>query len=421
MKEKSNFFNLMFDNFNKFNLKYSLMNGYEGYPESIGSDIDICVENMNEFEKLIENLSVILGFKLVQKLEHHVGCINFFIVMYGDKHHSLLSLDAYSGYVYKNKVLFNSDWFISDFNKVKNFHVPKIENEFVYYFIKKIIKQDLNKNLSFFFKRFSVIENKVDFSNFFPNSDNVIMEAFKAKDISYFLESEVSLKNELDLRIGRGFNPIQVVKEALRILRRIKKPRGLMVAMLGPDGCGKSVIIDTVKELDLPFRRVDYFHLKPRIIGSKGDGKPIKDPHSKPDYKGFLSYLKLLHFMVDYWIGFLIKVLPLKIKSSLVIFDRYYDDIYIDPKRFRYGGSKSFAKLMKFFIPKPDITFVLTTLPEVIIARKQEVSLKELTRQIGDYRKIRGESIVHMDVNDNIDSISLQVQKSIYVKLNERY
>ena len=58
MKEKSKFFSLLFDNFNKFNLKYSLMNGYESYPESIGSDIDICVENMNKYhyvEKTIVN------------------------------------------------------------------------------------------------------------------------------------------------------------------------------------------------------------------------------------------------------------------------------------------------------------------------------------------------------------------------------
>lgn len=154
MKEKSKFFSLLFDNFNKFNLKYSLMNGYESYPESIGSDIDICVENMNEFESLLKDLSPLLGFKLVQKLEHHVGCINFFIVMYGDKQNSLLSLDAYVGYVYKNKILFNSDWFICDCNRLKNFYIPKMENEFVYYFIKKIVKQDLNKNNDYFFERF---------------------------------------------------------------------------------------------------------------------------------------------------------------------------------------------------------------------------------------------------------------------------
>ena len=195
----------------------------------------------------------------------------------------------------------------------------------------------------------------------------------------------------------------------------------MVISFLGPDGCGKSTIIDAVKELDLPFRRIDYFHLKPRLMGSNGDGKPVEDPHSKPVYKGILSYLKLLHFMMDYWPGFLVKVLPLKIKSSLVIFDRYYDDIYIDPRRFRYGGSKSIAKLMKFFIPKPDMSFVLTASPEVIFARKQEVSYEELTRQIGEYKKIRGTNIVHIDVDDNIESISRKVQKSIFEKLSERY
>ncbi len=195
----------------------------------------------------------------------------------------------------------------------------------------------------------------------------------------------------------------------------------LIISILGPDGCGKSTIIDAVKELDLPFRRIDYFHLKPTLMRPKGDGKPVENPHSKPAYKGFLSYFKLFHFMAEYWSGFLIEIFPLKFKNSLVIFDRYYDDIYIDPKRFRYGGSKSFAKLMKLFIPKPHITFVLTATPEVIFARKQEVSFKELTRQIGEYQNIRGTNIVHIDVNDSIENTSLQVKKSIFEKLNEMY
>jgi thymidylate kinase len=200
-----------------------------------------------------------------------------------------------------------------------------------------------------------------------------------------------------------------------------KWKHGLIICFLGPDGCGKSTIIDAVKELNFPFHRIDYFHLKPRLMRSNGDGKPVEDPHSKPVYKGILSYLKLFHFMMDYWPGFLVNVLPLKIKNSLVILDRYYDDIYIDPKRFRYGGSKSFAKLMKFFIPKPDISFVLTASPEVIFARKQEVSFEELNRQIGEYQQIRGANIVHIDVNDSIESISLKVKKSILEKLSERY
>jgi len=195
----------------------------------------------------------------------------------------------------------------------------------------------------------------------------------------------------------------------------------MVIAFLGVDGSGKSTIINSLKDLNLPFCKFYYFHLKPRVIRLNKKNDAVTNPHSKAEYNGTISYIKLVHFIMTYWLGFLINFLPFTEKNSLIIFDRYYDDIYIDPKRFRYGGSVDFAKFMKLFIPKPDITFVLTTSPEIIIKRKQEISFKELIRQIGEYQKIKGKNIIQIDVNASIEEISQQVQKIIFEKLSDKY
>ena len=101
----------------------------------------------------------------------------------------------------------------------------------------------------------------------------------------------------------------------------------------------------------------------------------------------------------------------------LVIFDRYYDDILVDYKRYRYGGNVSIAKLVRYFIPKPDIYLVLTTDASIIHKRKQEVSLKELERQICDYRSlVDGKRYINIDVSKTPKEIVLEISSIILSK-----
>jgi thymidylate kinase len=399
-------------------MKYSIMNGYENYPEKIGSDIDICVESITEFEKQLLSISREQNFKLVQKLEHHSECINYFIAKKFDSEWIVLSLDIYVSYVYKSHKLFDSNWFLTNNSKLNCFYIPKPENEFVYYLVKKIIKQDIDSNLNIILEKYSKLKNQIDFSKFFPKSFKALNTALETSNKEYFSDSKALLKKELDSSLK--FSMVGFAKELLRKFKRIIRPTGLTISFLGPDGSGKSTIITALIKQDTPFRRNDYFHLKPRFIGPKGDGKPVANPHAKKAYPGILSYLKAFHFIFDYWLGWP-KILKLKIKSSLVIFDRYYDDFYIDPKRFRYGGNIIFAKFLKKFVPQPDICFVLIAEPEVIYARKQEVVFDELQRQIKMYKSLESSNCILINVDQDVEQIVQEVLTHIYGKLNARY
>ena len=63
---------------------------------------------------------------------------------------------------------------------------------------------------------------------------------------------------------------MDVPRNALNFLRRVLQPTGCWIAFMGPDGCGKSLVINAVgTEFAPSFRTTRYYHLRPRLIGRK--------------------------------------------------------------------------------------------------------------------------------------------------------
>jgi thymidylate kinase len=285
------------------------------------------------------------------------------------------------------KVLVNG----SNFNKISNIA------EFLYFVRKKAFKKD-------------PISHHVKYlTSLVPNTNIIEIQKLYDEHTVYF--SSLKYKSKV------------LLNKAIVLSKRFFEPNLLTIAFLGPDGAGKSTIIDGIMNGNF-FINKYYFHLKPLCNEKQGNNEILfDDPHQHRTYSESKSYFKLLYFIGQYNLGWLKNIFPKRFKSSpIIIFDRYFDDIFVDHKRYRYGGKIQIAKVFKRFIPSPDITFILTAEPSVIYSRKKEVKYEELERQVGLYRKLGAmENFFNINVDAKPDDIVLKINNIIMEKMNERF
>lgn len=162
------------------------------------------------------------------------------------------------------------------------------------------------------------------------------------------------------------------------------------VAVLGPDGCGKSTVLAGIEALwGAKQLKTKLYHWRPEILrlGSR-DAGPETNPHGKPP-RGLLASLSKLAFLwLDWFVGFRGLIANYRAKGFFVIFDRHYLDLLVDPIRYRYGGPAWLARAVARLIPKPNAVILLDAPSEIVHARKKETSFEEAVRQREAYLKL---------------------------------
>ena len=408
-------------------IDFCLINGYEDIIAEINteSDIDILFkkDNFLKIEEYIKEFSLLHKIQIVQILHHDLWAKNIFL--YNSLNGDFLNLDLYGELSRKGIIFFKEEEIFNSLRNYENIPILSIEKEFCNYLIKKLDKNDMSQ-FSFDHLKSLYLKDEVNCDKvlieFFPLKNKIISDIFKNHNFKLIQNTRDEII--LDFYSLNNFSIARKFLNIFRTVKRILDPTGLTISFLGPDGSGKSTIIDKVLENRMPFRRKDYFHLKP-ICNKQSLEKQVVvvDPHKHPPYSKLKSYIKLLYFIYQYNFGWIKNISKLKIKSSLIIFDRYFDDMLVDNRRYRYGGSLAVAKFVRYFIPKADLYFILTTDDaKIIYERKQEVSFEELERQILGYRALAdGKQYFNIDVNATPDEIVKEITTIIMDKMNERY
>jgi thymidylate kinase len=240
--------------------------------------------------------------------------------------------------------------------------------------------------------------------------ERCIDHAFGARGKIFFDPASPDLPKKKDVvayakRARRGLG-IQSLKRAPfaamgRCLRhwwveiaRVFHPVGLHLVVLGPDGVGKSTVLRGIRErLDGLFVDTHEHHWRPSVLPDIGvatkqraaTSGPVSEPHAKPPHAWPLALARLAYYWLDYWLGWPTRILRRRAQKHLVLFDRYADDMALDPRRYRFGLPRWLLRLAAATTPRPNNTFVLLADAATLAARKGEVSGEEAEALVARY------------------------------------
>lgn len=160
-------------------------------------------------------------------------------------------------------------------------------------------------------------------------------------------------------------------------------------------------------------------HLKPNILTSQQDGtiSICPDPHSLPPRSTLFSLAKIFVWLIEEWYANLF----LDKKEVLLICDRYYHDLLVDSKRYRYGGPRWAANLVGQLVQKPDLWVLLDAPAEILQSRKREVPFEESSRQRQEYLAfVRSQrNYVIIDASQSLDKVIVDAKRAIVHALTE--
>ncbi len=205
-------------------------------------------------------------------------------------------------------------------------------------------------------------------------------------------------------------------------LRREGAHAGATLVFLGPDGVGKTTLLRAVsKTLEAVFPEQSIYRWRPAVFARAP--RLARLPHSKPlrSWWGSISYL--FFTWLDFTSGYFPTIRSVLSRSGLVIFDRFYHDLLIDPKRYRFAGPMWMVRAIGRLVPPRDLFFVVLDANEkTILSRKQQLPAEEIQRQRRAYRDFAAQApaSVVISTEHGIEQCRAEALEPIFQYLSAR-
>jgi hypothetical protein len=130
---------------NAAQIPYCVLNGFEGYPAVIASDVDFMVhpKDAERIAPLLLEVAKRCGAPLVQAIQHETGAWYFILAKQAGGAVAYLHPDCSTDYRRDGRLWLEAEQVLKKRQPYKTFFLPAIADEFLYYLTKKILKQQI--------------------------------------------------------------------------------------------------------------------------------------------------------------------------------------------------------------------------------------------------------------------------------------
>lgn len=423
--------------------KYVVMNKYDEVPDKLPSDLDMCI-TPRDFKRLdYIMMKVSNGSKLpiIQKIWHGYQKCAYLLSPLEPQVRFRLQLDFFTDFSVKaTPLLIGYKDMQIETRTYGRFTVPSYRMEYVFLLMRRIFKNDFDKahlvpiQAAMNGDKFGAKDYLANyFDEVTSNKINSLVESGNIVALQEMRNELWKKLQQLSKNRSRGIYKFKFkMMEVRRKMYRIQYPVGYCIALLSPDGGGKTSVFKCLEETCWGnFHGITKMYFRPHLLKNPGMLNPLNpvpesvdnpDPHGKTPNGLIKSLIRYFYYNIDYILGYNFLVRKLNIQKQLVIFDRYYYDYFVDIRRYRYSFPSWIPKAFAWCIPIPDTIFILEGTPQILYNRKKELPLAEIERQVSAYHKIADmyNNAVIINVDEPLEKVVSKITHIILLRKAQR-